>query len=234
MNMKKTDKLVSPYIGGGSVEFALLEAGVFKELVINDYDFGVYSLFELIKRFPEALTLEIKNRALTHEDFKKAREIIKADYVNCDMFEAAWSLIVVNRLAYSGIYKANPLGGIRGTKDQMLSRWNPEDLCNRISKINSLADRFTVQNIDALEFIEEQYWEDKATILIDPPYYKQGKNLYLHYYTEEDHVSLQQLLESLYMGFPCADLLVTYDDVSFIESIYNYPDIKRIKRKFSA
>lgn len=234
MNMKKTDKLISPFIGGGSVEFALLEAGVFKELVINDYDFGIYSLFEMIKKSPEALTMEIKNRVPTIEDFKKSRAIIKANYVNCSIFEAAWSLLLVNRLAYSGIYKANPLGGIRGSQEQMLSRWNPNDLCKRIETIHSLADRFTVHNLDALQFIEEQYWQDNSTILIDPPYYEQGKNLYLHYYTEEDHISLQQLLESLYAEFPSADLLVTYDDVHFIESIYNYPNIKRIKRKFSA
>lgn len=234
INMKKTDKLISPYIGGGSVEFSLLEAGIFKELVINDYDFGVYSLFELIKRFPEALTLEIRSRDITHDDYIKARKIIKSDYVNCDLFDAAWSLLLVNRLAYSGIYKANPLGGMRGSKEKLLSRWNPEDLCKRIATLHSLADRFSVYNNDALEFIEEQYWDSSSTIIIDPPYFEQGKNLYLHYYTEEDHISLQQLLESLYTGFPCADLLVTYDDVPFIENIYEYPDIKHIKRRFSA
>ncbi|MGF7050807.1 hypothetical protein J2T13_005357 [Paenibacillus sp. DS2015] len=30
-----------------------------------------------------------------------------------------------------------------------------------------------------------------------------------------------------------ADLLVTYDDVPFIEGIYEYPNIKKINRKFS-
>jgi len=234
INTQKTDILCSPYTGGGSVEFALLHAGIFKQLVLNDFDFGVYSLFQLIKTFPDSLTLEIKNHKPTHEDYIKARDTIKSNYANCDMFEAAWSLLLVNRLAFSGIFKANPLGGIRGSQDTMLSRWNPNDLCKRISIINSMSDRFTVHNVDALAFIEEQYWQDKSTIFIDPPYYKQGKHLYLHYYGEDEHLSLELLLDCLYKEFPCADLLVTYDDEPFIEGIYEYPIIRRIKRKFSA
>ncbi|MCV9951771.1 hypothetical protein [Paenibacillus polymyxa] len=74
------------------------------------------------------------------------------------MFEAAWSLLLVNRLAFSGIYRANPLGGMRGDPKILLSRWNPDDLCKRINTIHSMSARFTVQNRDALEFIEDQFW----------------------------------------------------------------------------
>ncbi|KAF6562413.1 hypothetical protein G9G63_18090 [Paenibacillus sp. EKM202P] len=40
----------------------------------------------------------------------------------------------------------------------LLSRWNPDDLCKRINTIHSMSARFTVQNRDALEFIEDQFW----------------------------------------------------------------------------
>ncbi|MDN4090974.1 DNA adenine methylase [Paenibacillus polymyxa] len=230
----KTDRLISPYAGGASVELAFLQAGVFKSLQLNDYDFGVYSLFELIKTFPDALQLEIRNHRPTHDDFIRARQKIKNDYEGCDLFEAAWSLLLVNRLAYSGIYKANPLGGIRGDKKTMLSRWNPDDLCKRINTIHSMSDRYTVHNQDALEFIGEAFWFDKSTIFIDPPYCAAGEKLYRHYYTEDDHYALQLLLEGLHKETPCADLLVTYDDAPLINRIYEYPDIKRIKRKYSA
>jgi len=177
-------------------------------------------LFTLIKEFPEALTLEIKSRIPTHADYIEARRLIKNDYANADMFEAAWSLFLVNRLAYSGIYKANPLGGLRGTKESLLSRWNPDDLCSRIMKLHSMSDRFTVHNQDALEFIEDNYWHSRCTILADPPYHGKGKDLYLHYYSEEDHLNLQFLLEQLYKETPEADVIVTYDDAPFIEQIY--------------
>lgn len=231
---EKSKILSSPYVGGGSVEFALLEAGLVEELIINDYDFGVYSLFQLIKTAPDFLLNALMSITPTHEDFIKARAKIKDHYKDCDLFEAAWCLLIVNRLAYSGIYKANPLGGIRGTKEKLLSRWNPENLCKRISSIHALSERYTVMNIDALEFIEEFFFKEHSTCLIDPPYVTAGEQLYLHYYTEEDHSDLQFLLESLYLETPCADLIVTYDDHPLITEIYKYPDFKRIKRKFSA
>ncbi|MGG1673972.1 DNA adenine methylase [Paenibacillus sp. NRS-1783] len=230
----KTDILSSPYAGGASVELAFLHAGLFKKLVLNDYDFGVYSLFQLIKTFPDALIMEIRSCRPTRDDYIRARQKIKNDYDGCDMFEAAWSLLLVNRLAYSGIYRANPLGGMRGDQSTMLSRWNPGDLCKRINTIHAMSDRYTVHNQDALEFIEEAFWQDKSTIFIDPPFVGAGKKLYRHYYTEDDHYALQLLLEGLHKETPCADLLVTYDDAPLINRIYEYPDIKRIKRKYSA
>ncbi|MEK4983593.1 DNA adenine methylase [Bacillus sp. FSL K6-6540] len=231
---QKSEVLCSPFTGGGSFELALLHAGIVKRLELNDYDFGVYSLFHLIKTFPDALTMEIKKRKPNLSDFFKAQRIVKSDYSGCDIFEAAWSLLLVNRLAFSGIYRANPLGGLRGGRDSLLSRWNPDDLCKRINMIHEMSDFINIHNQDAIEFIEEQYWNEKATIFIDPPYYNQGKNLYLHYYTDEDHRELQFLLDNLYRETPCADLIVTYDDDPFIEQIYEFPKFKRIKRKFSA
>jgi DNA adenine methylase len=230
----KSDVLYSPYVGGGSVEFALLQAKIVDRLVLNDYDFGVYSLFELIRTFPEALIMEIRNKKPTHEEFLQARTKIKSKYHGCDMFDAAWSLILVNRLAFSGIYKANPLGGIRGCPETLLSRWNPDALCQRIMAIHEMSDRYTVQNIDALEFIEEEYWDHRGTFFIDPPYVQQGKNLYLHYYKESDHVDLAHVIETLHAGFACADLIVTYDDDPLISKLYEFPEFHRIKRKFSA
>lgn len=143
-------------------------------------------------------------------------------------------MLVVNRLAFSGIYKANPLGGIRGDRTKLLSRWNPSDLCRRIRLIHEMSHRYTVLNQDALEVIEEEYWGNRTTIFLDPPYYHQGKNLYRYFYEEDDHLELQFLLDDLHKGFPCADILLCYDDADFIESIYKYPKIERIQRKFSA
>lgn len=234
LNKDKTDLLVSPYCGGAGAELSLLHAGIVKELILNDVDFGIYSLFQMIKTFPDALVMEIRTHTPTHQEFIRARNLIKSGYHNCDMFEAAWSMLLVNRLAYSGIYKANPMGGIRGDQSQLLARWRTEDLCKRIYTIHRLSDRITVRNEDALQVIEEFYWNERATIFIDPPFVAQGEHLYRYFYREDDHYDLQRLLDELYKGFPCADLLLTYDDDPLIESIYEYPTIERIKRSYSA
>jgi DNA adenine methylase len=136
-------------------------------------------------------------------------------------------------LAYSGIYKANPLGGKNGSNASLLQRWNPEDLCSRIVKIHAVSKWITISNIDACELIEELYWMPATTILVDPPYYKQGKNLYKCYYDENDHSRLNMLLENLYHGCPGADIILTYDNVPFIADLYVYPDTEVIGRVYT-
>lgn len=230
----KTKKLVSPFTGGGSFELALLDAGLLEELHINDLDVGVYSLWYTIKHMPNELIYRLKNIRPTHKDFFHARKYIQMDYQGLNIFEAAWFSLLVNRLSYSGIVKANPLGGKNGTVDQLLSRWNPTDLIKRIDRIHKLSEKIEVTNEDALKLIEESYWQDETTIFIDPPYVEKGKDLYHCYYKHEDHIDLSNLLDSLYHGIPGADIVVTYDYNEWLDSIYWFPERKIIGRVYSA
>lgn len=212
---------------------SFLDAGVIKELVLNDLDFGVYSLFYTIKHDPYNLIYAINKLQPTHEDYFKAQNIIKSDYKNCDTIKAALSLLLVNRLAYSGIYKANPLGGRNGSIEQLHGRWNPKTLTKRILHIHDMSDRITVLNVDACSLIEEEYWNQTSTIFIDPPFYKKGKDLYYCFYKREDHINLNFLLDNLYLGVPGADIILTYDNNKFIEDLYLYPNIEKISRVYS-
>ncbi|WP_259462773.1 DNA adenine methylase [Caldibacillus debilis] len=230
----KTGKLISPFTGGGSFELAMLDAGVVQSLHLNDLDFGVFSFWYMVKHAPFAMIEKIRSIVPTHEDFFNAQELIKADYRNVDMVDAAWASLLVNRLAYSGIYKANPIGGKHGSQEKLLCRWKPDELIRRIERIHKLSDRIEVTNENAVDLIEETYWLDDATIFIDPPYVKKGKDLYPCHYDEQDHVDLAVLLDSLYHGCPGADIIVTYDYNDWLYNLYLYPEVKKIERRYSA
>lgn len=229
----KTELLVSPYTGGASVELAFLYAGIFQKIHLNDLDYGVFSLFWLIKHSPEQIIDRILKWKPDRDDYFRCQSIIKSDYSNTDMIEAAWSLLVVNRLAFSGIYKANPLGGKKGSTEQLLSRWNAVELCKRIKLIHSMRERITVTNTDACEVIEEAYWNEKITVFVDPPYVQQGKNLYHCFYEKEDHIRLNVLLDSLYHTCPGADMIITYDNDNWLKQLYNHPEIETIGRVYT-
>lgn len=228
-----TKRLVSPYAGGASVELALLDAGIVQELVLNDIDFGIYALFWTIIHTPEEITYRLNSIRPTHNDYFEAQSIVKSDYQNCTIIESAWATLLVNRLAYSGIYRANPLGGRNGTRDSLLSRWNPEDLCRRIKHIHRLGHRIHLSNIDACQLTEEEYWSPDTTIFLDPPYVGKGKQLYRCYYSQEDHIALNVLLESLYQGVPGADIILIYDNDPLIRDLYLYPTIETVSRVYS-
>lgn len=230
----KSKKLVSPFTGGGSFELAMLNSGVVEELHLNDLDTGVYSLWWVIKHMPYELISRIEYFNLGHKEFFKAQQIIKEDYKNVNVVEAAWTSLLVNRLAYSGVSKANPLGGRNGTKENLLSRWNPADLVSRIEKIHAMSESITITQENAVELIEEAYWEESSTIFIDPPYVAKGKDLYHCFYTHKDHLELSCLLDSLHMGFPGADMVVTYDFCELLDKIYTSPKREVIGRVYSA
>jgi len=96
-----------------------------------------------------------------------------------------------------------------------------------------MSDKITITNMDACEVIEEAYWNRKSTMLIDPPYYHQGENLYHCFYTEEDHIRLNVLLDTLHMGFVGGDIILTYDNAKYIEGLYIHPKIERVNRVYS-
>lgn len=224
-NPQKMTHFVEPFAGGASVGLALLMAGKCKELYLNDLDYGIYALFLTIKNDPEALIDKIRNFMPSKCAYKNAQSIIKNNYKNQNIFEAGWNLLVANRLAYSGIPKANCMS-------DPSARWNSETLISRIKNIHHVSDHIHISCMDACQFIEEMYWSLDSTIFIDPPYKMKGKDLYIRYYNDEDHIKLAFLLEELYKGIPGADMLVTYDECEFIKDIYEFPDVETLRRNY--
>lgn len=220
------ESFIEPFAGGASVGLSLLLAGRIKELYLNDADFGVYSLFCMIQEHPEVLKELISTFIPSKEAYNRCKEIVLSSYKDCTKEEAAWSLLVTNRLAFSGIPFANCM-----SKPE--ARWNAKTLCNRIDKIHRVAEHIHVSNLDAYSFIEEMYWKPRATLFIDPPYYEKGNKLYPCSYTEEDHKKLSFLLDELYKGVPGADMLVTYDLQKEISEMYAWPEKVVIGRKYS-
>ena len=223
---KNMKNWVEPYAGGASVGLALLLSGLTEELYLNDIDKGIYSLFQVICDNPEFLYKRITDFVPTTDAYKKAQKLMLADYNGLTIEEAAWTMLIVNRLSFSGICKANCLS-------KPDARWNPDELIRRIKSIHEHTDHIHVANVDALECIYEMYWMPETTLFIDPPYFQKGKQLYKHYYSSTDHSQLAFLLDELYKGMPGADIVVTYDMAEYIRNIYTYPEEKILNRHYS-
>lgn len=217
---------VEPFAGGASVGLSLLLSGKIQSLYLNDADFGIYSLFYTIKYFPQILIERIKTFIPSVRAFKKAKQKVSDGYIGLDMTDAAWNMLIVNRLSFSGIAKANCMSNPS-------ARWNPKSLIKKINAIHNYSDRIFISNQDAYTYIEEMYWLPNTTMFIDPPYYENGKYLYNLFYSDKEHRKLSFLLDDLYKGMPGADMILTYDFCSEIESMYEYPKISIIGRKYS-
>lgn len=226
---KKT--FVDVYCGGGSVGLSLLLSGVVEHLVMNDLDKGVYAFFHTVLTAPEALIQKTRTVVPDRELFFYYQEMVKKDYEEFPELERAFGFLVVNRLAFSGIWNANPTSNL-------LQRWNPKVLEKRIWNIWERREQITLLNEDALKVIEEYYWDETCTLFIDPPYYVAwDKKLYHHCYQEEEHQKLADLLNTLVCGMPAhADILVTYDNHPFIAKLYQeagFANVETISRNYS-
>lgn len=216
---------VEPFAGGASVGLAYLEAGCTEELIINDLEYGIYSLFYIILEDPATLKKLILDAELTSTMYKKMQRLILNGYkqeqsqILCTPLDAAFAFLLVNRTAFSGIIKANSISAI-------YSRWNPIALCKKIDKIFEMRKHIHVKNIDALQIIEEFYWQDNSVIFIDPPYYIKGNALYYTTFSEEQHENLCFLLESLYHGMPGAQIILYYDHCKEVVSMLQQPFFK--------
>lgn len=223
---EKLDHFTEVFAGGASLGLSLLDAGVIKHLHLNDKDRGVAAFWKMCTEYPQFLINRLEDESFlpNKESFFEYRKTLKNTCTEVE--ELGWAQLVVNRCAFSGITMANPMGDI-------LARWNPDKLISRIKHIHEMSDCITVSNLDFRSVVEEHYWQDKGTLFVDPPYVEKGGQLYPCSFSGKDHRDLAELLQMLYVGFPAADILVTYDEHPLVHEIYPLADFKHTGRCYS-
>lgn len=232
LSKDQLDTFVEVFAGGASLGLSLLDAGIINRLILNDKDPGVFAFWQTVLESPQELTSRLLSVVPTHRDLADAKVLLSSG--GPPTGELAWSFLLANRLSFSGIIKANPLGGKNGTQEDLLARWNPQKLSDRIEHIHSMADRIEIHNKDACKFLAgTAYWNTHCTCFIDPPYFVQGSKLYDTFYTENDHKELAELLERLHLEFPESDLIVTYDNHPRICELYPCAQQEVVPRSYS-
>jgi len=219
-------RIVEPFCGGSSVSLALLLAGKVDEIVLNDMDINVISLFRTIMDNPHQLIQRIWNTTLSREQYFSFQKSLLAEE-EIQEEERAFRFLYCNRTAFSGIIFANPMSNLN-------ARWNPKVLQKRILDIWKASDKIMLCMEDAKQLIEEEYWHGEDTfIFIDPPYFKKGGALYRKAYQESDHADLSFVLEHLYRQVPGAHMVITYDNEKVIRDLYKIPRIQVFKPTYS-
>lgn len=127
----------------------------------------------------------------------------------------------MNRTNRSGIIKGGVIGGIEQNGNWTMDvRFNRNELIKRIQNIAKKKKNIKLYNKDVNSFINSYVPRyDNALIYFDPPYYKKGKQLYMNFFTYEDHVRIEAMISNNV----CCDWIITYDVATEIEEIYkNY------------
>lgn len=209
---------IEPFAGGAGIAVELLLKNVVNRIVINDYDKGVWSFWKAILTETDRFVEQVRTVPLTIDEWYRQHKIC-VNQNDKYSFELGFATFYMNRTNRSGIIKGGVIGGLEQAGNWTMDvRFNREDLINRIQNIASRKKDIKLYNKDISSFITNYVplYEDNAFIYFDPPYYKKGKQLYMNYFSHEDHVRIESAIRQ---HINC-DWIITYDDVKEIEEIY--------------
>lgn len=205
-----------PFAGGAGIAWRLLLNGDVTEVWLNDIDPAIYAFWDTAVHRPDELCERILKTAVTMEEWRIQKAVLLSGQAS--QADLAFATLFLNRTNRSGILK----GGVIGGKDQggnykLDCRFNKVDLIHKIQRIHLYRDVIKVTRLDAEDCLRawDKALPKRSLINIDPPYYAQGRDLYLSFYNPADHARLARLVRGLK-----APWMLTYDDVPEIESLY--------------
>lgn len=212
---------IEPYAGSAAVGLELLQRNMIETLVLCEKDILLYAFWESVFNETDALCEKIAETPITIETWHQLeiyRQIETLEQAN--ILDLGFAGLFFNRTNFSGILKANPIGGINQTSQYDIScRFNKEKIIGIIQVIARYRNFVEVYLDDALHFMRMQntrFLQQNCFAYFDPPYYEKGSKIYRHYYTNQDHVTLANYVRALHH----LDWIISYDDAPFICGLY--------------
>lgn len=231
MNIKN-GTYIEPFAGGAGVALMLLMEGYVDDIVINDYDKAIYSVWRAIISESENLVDRILDTPVNIDEWKKQKEIYVEQNKKYSL-DLAFATFFLNRTNRSGILKGGPIGGFEQTGNYGIdARYNAEKLVERIRAIAKYKKHIKVYNKEIVSFIENvlQNYGQNSLTYFDPPYFNKGPELYKNFFDKEDHAKIAQLILN---GVP-GNWIITYDDTPEIIELYKQQCIRRYDLNYSA
>jgi DNA adenine methylase len=187
------------------------------KILLNDADYHIFAFWQSILDEAERFCKKIKAVPLTVAQWKKQKRIFDnpGDY---SLFDVGFATFYLNRTNRSGILDGGPIGGLEQKgKWKIDARFNRIELISRIAKIACYKTRISISNLEARLFLTYLNNSTKNIfVYLDPPYYKPGPELYLNFYTPNDHKSLAQFIQKE-LRHPW---IITYDNTKEIAELY--------------
>lgn len=221
-----------PFSGGAGVALTLLLTNRVDTIVINDLDLCIAAFWTSFLENTHEFIEKIKRCTISINAWKRYRSTydnaLSLDLTDPQQrLKLGFATFFLNRTNRGGILPfAGPIGGReQAGKYKIDARFKKDVLIERLRKIAALKSRIIFSSKDALEFLHDFTQiglpVKKTFIYLDPPYYKRGKELYLNFYSPQDHAVLADHI----IQFNHCRWLMTYDDCPEIRQIYNHPQV---------
>lgn len=223
---------IEPFAGGCGLAIALLQKNLVNNIIINDYDYAIYSFWYSILNETERFCNHIRQTEITVQQWDIQKDI----YLHSNehsIFDVGFATFFLNRTNRSGIINGGIIGGREQQGKYLIDcRFNKNLLIKKIKSIASMSNRIQVLNLDVFDLIENVIIDmpiDTTFIYFDPPYVKKGQQLYKNFFEFEDHINLKESIAQLRHKW-----LITYDNVKEIAQLYKNYNQNIININYSA
>jgi DNA adenine methylase len=113
-----------------------------------------------------------------------------------------------------GEMSGSPVGGKNQTGNWKFDvRWNPASICQSVRRVAKMFGECHITSLSVFNMLQEI--PATALVYLDPPYVVAGGKCYKHAFTEEDHITLSEMLKKVKFQW-----FMTYDDAPLIRDLY--------------
>ncbi|ARD21136.1 DNA adenine methylase [Shewanella japonica] len=226
-NDLKGTKFVEPFCGGAGGSLPLLEAGVISKLVLNDANPFIAEFWHAAINNTKVLSKEIRKVNVNLETWHKYKAIFEGS-VDASDIEKALSVFFLNRTNRSGILHAGPIGGQAQNGEYLIDcRFNKDNLIERVENIAKFKRKTIVTNEDASSLVFKLK-QSNCFIYADPPYVKEGKNIYKKYcFNDHQHTTFANAIKHQKNPW-----LISYDDAPLVHELYAKSGINVIELSY--
>jgi DNA adenine methylase len=223
---------VEPFCGGCGLAVKLLLSGDVSSIIINDINPSIYAFWYCVLNKTDELCSRITECTVTIEERDKQLLILK-DVKNHSTIDIGFATLFLNRTNISGILNAGPVGGReQAGKDKLDARFKKTVLKDKIIAIADKKQKISLYNLDVFDFVGKvlpKYESSQLFLNFDPPYVKNGQELYLNHFSPEDHRRLRNQISQCNQHW-----IVTYDYNQSILDLYSSFNYERIQLNHSA
>lgn len=184
---RRATRFIEPFVGGGSVFFAMHEAGLALASIIADKNHDLINLYEHVAREPDQIVKVFDSWSpQTGALYYHIRDVAVGGMTP---IELATRDLWLNRLCFNGLYRKNRRGEFNASWGHF-KRHRALDVEN-LHAVSELLRSATILHADFREVIRMAGAGD--IIYVDPPYAVGGKRAFVEYtgrFEWSDHVDL--------------------------------------------
>lgn len=192
---------IDVFAGGGSVFIESLNNLPNTKVIINDLDTYIYSFWYTLCKGESYKLISIINQygMPTVPIFNELRGLSSSDINNLSTELKAFMGLFFNRTTFSGIFRSGPIGGYTQNGPYKIDcRYNIDTIVKRITALEQalLNNKAECYNLGFMDIIKEYSNCDNAFMYLDPPYIKQGNQLYNIAMTYQEFVDMAEALKT--------------------------------------